>query len=99
MQIPVLIEPVGSNGFRARGGEPFGLSAEGATAEEAVQKLHAALVDRMATGARIVQIDVPGGDHPWLRFAGMFADDPLFDDWQQAIAERRRQLDEDSSVP
>ena len=28
-------------------------------------------------------------------FAGMFKDDPLFDDWQKAIAEYRRQVDND----
>ena len=31
MQIPILIEPVAGNGFRFRGGEPFGLSVEGAS--------------------------------------------------------------------
>ena len=34
MQIPILIEPVAGNGFRSRGGEPFALSADGATREE-----------------------------------------------------------------
>ena len=29
MQIPVLIEPVAANGFRARSGEPLPLTAEG----------------------------------------------------------------------
>ena len=31
MKIAVLIEPVPGNGFRAKGGEPFAMSAEGAT--------------------------------------------------------------------
>ena len=29
MQIPVLIEPVAGNGYRASGGEPFGFTAVG----------------------------------------------------------------------
>jgi hypothetical protein len=29
----------------------------------------------------------------------MFKDDPLFDEWQQAIAERRRQIDADPEIP
>ena len=40
MQIPVLIEPVAGNGFRAQGCEPFGLLAEGATRQAALEKLH-----------------------------------------------------------
>lgn len=31
--------------------------------------------------------------NPWLDGAGMFRDDPLFDDWQRAIAEYRRETD------
>jgi len=36
---------------------------------------------------------------PWRRMAGVFKDDPLFDEWQQAIADYRRQVDEDPNVP
>ena len=39
MQIPVLVEPVANNGFRARTGEPLPLSADGGTPEEAVRNL------------------------------------------------------------
>lgn len=31
MQIPILIELLPGTGFRSRGGEPFALSADGAT--------------------------------------------------------------------
>jgi predicted RNase H-like HicB family nuclease len=37
MQIPVLVEPIAGDGYRARGTEPFGLSAEGATRAEALE--------------------------------------------------------------
>jgi hypothetical protein len=98
MQIPVLIEPVTGNGFRARACEPFALSAEGSTQEEALGNLRKQLESRLATGARIVSLDVPGTDNPWVTFQGMFKDDPLFDEWQQAIAENRRKADEDPDV-
>ena len=52
MQIPVLIEPVAPNGFRARSGEPLGLTAEGATREEALQKLRELVTRRIADGPR-----------------------------------------------
>src|SRR5690349_1752922 len=95
MQIPVLVEPIEANGYRARSGEPFALIAEGTTAEEAVEKLKDLLVAHMASGSRIVPVEVPDTGHPWARFAGMYKDDPLFDEWQQAIAERRKQIDAD----
>ena len=36
MQVSVLIEPLNGSGYRARGGEPFGISVEGVTAKEAL---------------------------------------------------------------
>jgi hypothetical protein len=39
MQIPILIEPIAGKGYRARGGEPFALVAEGPTREAALAKL------------------------------------------------------------
>ncbi len=30
---------------------------------------------------------------PWVNFAGMFKDDPLFDDFVEAMAAYRRELD------
>ncbi|MEK8019502.1 MAG: hypothetical protein VSS75_021730 [Candidatus Parabeggiatoa sp.] len=32
-------------------------------------------------------------EHPWLKFAGMFKDDPNWDEFQAAIAEYRREVD------
>jgi len=95
MQIPVLIEPVAGNGYRARGSEPFALSAEGATREEALARLREQLQDRIRQGAVILPLEVPAEPHPLAEFAGMFKDDPLFEDWQKAIADYRREVDAD----
>ncbi len=95
MEIPVLIEPVPGQGFRATGGEPLGLSAEGPTREDALRKLRQLIENRLVAGSQIVPLELPASEHPWKAFAGMFADDPLFGPWQEAIAERRRQIDED----
>jgi hypothetical protein len=95
MQIPVLIERVDSNGYRARGLEPFGFTAEGATEEEALQKLREQVQSRLASGARVVQLDVPE-EHPWARFAGTWKEgDPFIEEWKKAVEEYRRQIDED----
>jgi predicted RNase H-like HicB family nuclease len=76
MEIPVLIEPVAKNGFRARAVEPFSLMAEGGTRDEALQKLRELMEARLAGAAEIVPLQVPAFEHPLARFAGMFKDDP-----------------------
>jgi predicted RNase H-like HicB family nuclease len=99
MEIPVLIEPVAGNGYRARGGEPLALSADGATPAEALAKLRQLLHERLQSGSRLVSLEVPSEDNTWRKMAGMFKDDPLFDAWQQAIADYRRQVDGDPDRP
>ena len=50
MRIPVLIEPVASNGYRASTGQPLVMTAEGTTPAEALEHLRQALHDRAAAG-------------------------------------------------
>jgi predicted RNase H-like HicB family nuclease len=96
MEIPVLIEPVPPNGFRARSGEPLGLTAEGATREEALQKLRELVTKRIADGGQMVPLDLPAASNPWLRMAGIWEkDDPLIEEWKQAMEENRRAADAD----
>ena len=53
----------------------------------------------MAGGAIVVPLEItPAEDHPWLQGAGMFRDNPLFDKWQAAILEYRRQIDQDAEA-
>jgi hypothetical protein len=52
-----------------------------------------------ASGARLVTLQVSDGENPWLKMSGMYKDDPLFDKWQQAIADYRRQIEEDPEIP
>jgi predicted RNase H-like HicB family nuclease len=99
MDIPVLIEPVSGNGFRAKGGEPFALTAEGSTPAEALQRLRELIARRIDAGAMVVSLQVPSGEHPWAPFAGTLKGHPLLEEWKQAMAERRRQIDTDPDVP
>ncbi len=91
MKIAVLIEPLAEHRFRATGGLPFPGSVEAETADAALAKLKQRIDDRLSQGARIATLDFSPGVNPWLDGAGMFRDDPLFDDWQGAIAEYRRE--------
>ena len=91
MQIPVVVEPSGA-GFVARAGAPFGWTAEGATADEAVAKLR-----ERAAGVKVVTLDVPDGTNPWAAVAGIMKDVPE-DVWQEylkAVEEYRDQSDKD----
>jgi predicted RNase H-like HicB family nuclease len=101
MEIPVLIEPVAGNGFRAKSGEPLAFTAEGATRDEALKKLHELVQERLQTGAEVTPLGVPwvAAPNPWAEFAGMFKDDPYFDEVVEIMAENRRKMDADPDVP
>src|SRR5437016_1120959 len=96
MEIPVLIELVENNGFRARSGEPLALCAEGSSPAEALANLQRMMDNRLQGGARLTFIAPTGGtDNAWTRMAGIFENEPFFDAWQEAIKEYRRQVEED----
>jgi hypothetical protein len=63
-------------------------------------KLREQLQERLENGAELLSLQVSGpSSNPWHEFAGMFKDDPYFDEWQQAIAENRRKMEDDPEVP
>jgi hypothetical protein len=97
MKIPVLIEPIANDGFRATGGPPFDVTAHGTTRAEALARFRAAIRRRMLAGSVLVPLEIDTTeDNPWDAVAGMFRDEPLLDEWQRAIAEHRRKVDEDA---
>src|SRR5688572_10095661 len=98
MKIPVLIEPTTEHSNRARGTESILIDVEAETPEAALAMAKQAIEERVASGARIVEVDIPNGN-PWLAGAGMFRDDPLFDQWQQAMDEYRQKANEEQDAP
>ncbi|MEL6165242.1 MAG: type II toxin-antitoxin system HicB family antitoxin [Cyanobacteria bacterium J06628_3] len=66
--------------------------ATGATREEALQNLTQLLTQRLAN-AEIVSLEIepPKKEHPWMKFAGMFKDDPQFDEMMEYIEQERRE--------
>ena len=89
MKIAILLEPMGT-GYRASGGEPFSISVEGATRDEALDKLKVLVRARLNAGAEVVELDVGPAEHPLLKFSGMFKeDDPIVQEWLQIMAENR----------
>jgi predicted RNase H-like HicB family nuclease len=99
VKFPVLVEPIAGNGYRACGSFPFEYTTEGATPDEAVQKLKQLIQNRLTNGAELISLEVPKTDNPWVRLEGIYKDDPLFDEWQAAIAEYRKQADLEVETP
>ena len=101
MEIPVLIEPVAGNGYRAKCGEPLPITAEGRTRDEALANLRRLVEQRVAAGAEVATMSLPSKNvaNPWVEFAGMFKDDPYFDEVIDIMAENRRKMDADPDVP
>lgn len=99
MHIPVLIEPVANHGFRARAGEPLPGSAEGATPEEALHNLRAALERQLKNGKQLRSVDL-AAENPWLALAGMHdPTDSLIQEWKQEMAAYRQEIEDDPDRP
>ncbi len=52
------------SGFRATGDEPFAISAEGSTRDDALNRLRELIEARTAAGAEIVTLDLAISDRP-----------------------------------
>jgi hypothetical protein len=97
MHVLILIEPIEQGRFRARAGEPFGVSTEAETAEEATRQLQAILRERLNTGSRLALLDLGNGSpsattNP-LRLDPLPDDDWFFQTMREAIAENRQRED------
>lgn len=93
MELQIVVEPVSGNGYRAAS-SVLSLSAEGETAEQAVEHLKGMLTARLAAGAKLLSLTLPGQD-PWSMIAGIYKDDPYYDEWRQAMADYRQQVEND----
>jgi hypothetical protein len=96
MEIPVLIEPVAGNGYRAKSGEPLAFTVEGSTRDVALQNLKELIARRLGNGSEIVSVTVADDKNPWAAMAGIFdPNDPDVQEWIEIMAENRRKADED----
>ncbi len=64
------------------------------TREEALNNLHELVNTRLKNIEIVTQeIAAPKSEHPWMKFAGKYKDDPQFDDMLADIEAYRRELD------
>jgi hypothetical protein len=95
MKIPVLVEPVEGNGYRASGLGPDGAVGEGKTDAEALVNLRKAIQERISAGARLMYLDVSIGEPSLASAAGILdPNDPLVREWKEIMAENRRRDDD-----
>jgi hypothetical protein len=97
MEIPILIEPLADGRFRARAGEPFAVTAEADSSDEALQHLEAMLRDRLQGGSRLAAVNLDNGPpqlQPPLSLEPLPDDDWFFRTLRESIAEHRRSEDE-----
>jgi hypothetical protein len=97
VEVPVIIETVAGNGYRVTGagGLSVGLTAEGATAAEAIDRLADQVRARVNAGAKLTELSFDAASAPWMQDAGYLQDEPLCEPWRDAMEEYRRKLDED----
>lgn len=94
MSTDVLVTRHATDHFSARALALPAVVATGSSEAEAIAQLRAALVE-LQQHSRVVQVDLPLPEgstaHPWLRFAGMWADDPDWHAFEEAVAEARQE--------
>lgn len=89
MELPVFVAPL-AGGVRATTGAPLHLSADGPTADAALDALRAQVASQLRAGGRFRTLTVTDVD-AILASARKLGDSPLFEDWVRAVEEYRRQ--------
>lgn len=98
MTFDVILLRQAGNGYVARPLLWPDKAVHGNTEQEALEGVRALIRDLIDQTQFVkVEIDVPEqvSDNPWLARAGLFADDPTWDDFLASMAEYRRQIDEE----
>lgn len=100
MEIPVLVEPIAGSKprFRAKSGEPWVVSAEGDTVDEAVSHVQSLVRARLASGARMMMVPIDESSNPWLEIAGTLPDNALTRSWKQSMKEYRDEVNRRESL-
>ncbi|OGO39742.1 MAG: hypothetical protein A2Z04_02700 [Chloroflexi bacterium RBG_16_57_9] len=95
----VLLTRNPDNGYTARVLAWPEMVVTGDTREEVLVRTRTQILQQLAGGAEIVQIEVEPteGEHPWMRYAGMWEDDSTFNDFQARIEAYRYEIDAEAS--
>ncbi|GIK55954.1 MAG: hypothetical protein HND44_14225 [Chloroflexi bacterium] len=101
MTFDVILQKRMNDGYTARPLLWPDSTVYGTTEQEALERVRALIRDLLEQ-TQFVQVDIETSetqkDNPWIAKAGMFADDPTWDDFLQAMTDYRRQLDEEQAA-
>jgi len=94
MTYDVLLEQNEDNNYTARVLAWPDCAVQAKTRETALSMARTVILERLAQ-ADIVTIEITPEEieHPWLKFAGMWADDPHMDEFRAEIERYRREID------
>jgi predicted RNase H-like HicB family nuclease len=97
MIFDVILQKQTNNGYIARPVLWPDSAVHGATEEEALSRVHGLIRDLLERTQFVkLEVDVPEKQalSPWYTKAGIFADDPTWEDFLQTMADYRHQLDD-----
>jgi hypothetical protein len=99
MEVPVIVEQVHGNGFRARVSMPEPLSIEGPSRDAVITGMQSLLQDRLSK-VEVVRLNIATGeDNPWLAVAGMWKNNPEALEAEEFSRQYRQQVDADPERP
>jgi hypothetical protein len=99
MRVSVLLQPNLPEGYIATVLGWPDLMVKGKTEDETLDNVRHAVTSRLRQ-AKFVTLDIQNDDtnDPWMKFVGIWENDPTFDDFQAEIAAYRRELDAQEGV-
>jgi predicted RNase H-like HicB family nuclease len=90
----ILIETPKSGVYHATAIGLPNCRAKGATRDIALQNIKQILTDKLNHSEIVtLKIDTQQPEHPWTQFAGMFQDDPQFEDMLKDIQTYRQEIE------
>ena len=98
MTYNAIVEDTGPGGYTASILGWPDCTAKGATKDEALARLRLAIANRLSRVEIVpIEVEVPPNGHPLAKFAGVFKDDELFDQFLQDMVDYRRELDAETA--
>ena len=92
----VIMKQEKEGGYKATVWGLADCEASGDTKEAALASINQLLTARLENTEVIIQkIAFPQPENPWIKFAGMYKDNPLFNEMVAEVESYRRQLDEE----
>lgn len=102
MAVDVLVTRHDADHFSAQALALPAVVATGASEAEAIAQLRVALAE-LQQHSRIIQVELPLPEgpaaHPWLRFAGIWTDDPDWPAFEQAVTAARAATQDADPAP